>query len=532
MILALVYYECPMLCTLTLNGLVSALKAVSFDVGNQFNVVTVSFKPSETPQLAAAKKQTYLKSYGRAGADAGWHFLTGDEANIKRLTEAVGFRYRWVPEQNQFAHAAGITVLTPSGKIARYFFGVEYSPRDLRLGLVEAAAEHIGSPVDQLLLYCFHYDPATGKYGAVVMNIVRLGGAAHGAHPWRGTGHHVAAGPRAPCSRRGQQVSHAVQSATVPAAGIHGRQDVDALFYFLIGVSAFFAVLIAVLLIFFAVRYRRRSATDRPHAIEGALQLELLWTIIPFGLTMIMFVWSASIYREAAAATGQRHAGVRRRQAVDVEAAAHRGAARDQRAARAGGPSGEAHHDVGGRDSQLLRPGLPHQAGRACRGATRRRGSRRRTPGTYHLFCAEYCGTQHSGMIGSVIVMEPAEFATWLSGGVKQSLASAGENLFQQLGCSSCHVDDAKGRGPVLTGLFGKQVQLNNGATVVADETYVRESILNPQAKIVAGYQPIMPTFKGLVSEEQLLQLIAYIKEKGAGSGERSGGREPRERGA
>ena len=175
-ILALVYYECPMLCTLTLNGLVSALKAVSFDVGNQFNVVTVSFNPAETPNLAAAKKETYLKSYGRAGADAGWHFLTGDAANIKRLVDAVGFRYRYVPEQKQFAHAAGITVLTPSGKIARYFFGVEFAPRDLRLGLVEAANEKIGSPVDQLLLYCFHYDPVTGKYGAVVMNIIRLGG--------------------------------------------------------------------------------------------------------------------------------------------------------------------------------------------------------------------------------------------------------------------------------------------------------------------------------------------------------------------
>ena len=176
-ILALVYYECPMLCTLTLNGLVSALKAVSFDVGNQFNVVTVSFNPAETPSLAAAKKETYLKSYGRAGATAGWHFLTGDDANIKRLVDAVGFRYRYLPERKQFAHAAGITLLTPSGKIARYFFGVEYAPRDLRLGLVEASQERIGSPVDQLLLYCFHYDPATGKYGAVVMNIVRLGGA-------------------------------------------------------------------------------------------------------------------------------------------------------------------------------------------------------------------------------------------------------------------------------------------------------------------------------------------------------------------
>ena len=176
-ILALVYYECPMLCTLTLNGLVSALKAVSFGVGNEFNVVTVSFNPAETPSLAAAKKNTYLKSYGRAGAETGWHFLTGDDASIKRLVDAVGFRYRYLPEQKQFAHAAGITVLTPSGKIARYFFGVEYAPRDLRLALVEASQEHIGSPVDRLLLYCFHYDPETGKYGAVVMNIVRLGGA-------------------------------------------------------------------------------------------------------------------------------------------------------------------------------------------------------------------------------------------------------------------------------------------------------------------------------------------------------------------
>lgn len=175
-ILALVYYECPMLCTLTLNGLVSALKVLSFDVGNQFEVVTVSFNPSETPALAAAKKHTYLQRYGRDGAAAGWHFLTGDEPAIKRLAQAVGFRYVYLPQQRQFAHAAGIMVLTPRGKIARYFYGVEFAPRDLRLGLVEASNEKIGSPVDQLLLYCFHYDPVTGKYGAVIMNVLRLGG--------------------------------------------------------------------------------------------------------------------------------------------------------------------------------------------------------------------------------------------------------------------------------------------------------------------------------------------------------------------
>ncbi len=177
-VLSLVYYQCPMLCTQILNGMVSAFKTLSFSAGEQFEVVTVSFDPSETPELAAAKKQSYLQRYNRAGAEAGWHFLTGDEANIKRLAEAVGFRYTYDAQTKQFAHASGIMVLTPQGKIARYFYGIEYAPKDLRLGLVEASENKIGSPVDALLLYCYHYDPATGKYGAVVMNIVRLSGIA------------------------------------------------------------------------------------------------------------------------------------------------------------------------------------------------------------------------------------------------------------------------------------------------------------------------------------------------------------------
>jgi protein SCO1 len=176
-ILSLAYYECPMLCTLVLNGLASALKVLSFDVGNQFEVITVSFDPHDTPALAAAKKETILKEYGRPDAARGWHFLTGDAAAIAQLTTAVGFHYTALPEQHQFAHAAGIMVLTPRGKIARYFYGVEFAPRDLRLGLIEAAENRIGSPVDQLLLFCFHYDPATGKYGALAINSVRAGGA-------------------------------------------------------------------------------------------------------------------------------------------------------------------------------------------------------------------------------------------------------------------------------------------------------------------------------------------------------------------
>jgi len=176
-ILALVYFRCPMLCTQILNGLTSSLKEVTFDPGKDFQLLAVSFDPADTPQTALEKRENYLRRYNRPGTANGWHFLTGDEANIKALTSAAGFRYRYDPVSQQFIHASGIMILTPHGKLSRYFYGLDYSPRDLRLGLVEASAEKIGNPVDAVLLFCYHYDPATGKYGAVTMNILRLAGA-------------------------------------------------------------------------------------------------------------------------------------------------------------------------------------------------------------------------------------------------------------------------------------------------------------------------------------------------------------------
>jgi len=177
-VLALVYYECPGLCDLVLNGLTHSMEQVSLNLGSDFDAVTVSFNPRDTWQLAASKKANYVEKYQRKGAQEGWHFLTGKEEEIKTLAETVGFHYKYDPNTKQFAHASGIMVLTPAGKIARYFFGIEYKPRDLRLGLVEASNEKIGSPVDELLLYCFHYDPMTGKYGPVIQNITRVLGSA------------------------------------------------------------------------------------------------------------------------------------------------------------------------------------------------------------------------------------------------------------------------------------------------------------------------------------------------------------------
>jgi protein SCO1/2 len=180
-VLSLVYYDCPMLCTQVLNGMVTAFRVLPFQIGKEFDVVTVSFDPRETALLAAAKKKTYvgyLPQTMQPGANNGWHFLTGDEASIKQLTDAVGFRYHWDEATKQFAHASAIMMATPQGKLSRYYYGIDYSARDMRLGLIESAQNKIGSPVDQLLLYCYHYDPATGKYGAVVMNMIRLGGIA------------------------------------------------------------------------------------------------------------------------------------------------------------------------------------------------------------------------------------------------------------------------------------------------------------------------------------------------------------------
>lgn len=173
-ILALVYYECPMLCTLSLNGLMETMKAMAFVPGNQYQVLAVSFNPTETPGLAASKKATYLTALNRPGGEEGWRFLTGSQQSITKLTQAVGFRYRWDAANSQFVHATGIIVLTPDGKISRYIYGIDFPERDLRLALVEASSKKIGSRTDQVLLYCYHYDPVSGRYSLAINRILQV----------------------------------------------------------------------------------------------------------------------------------------------------------------------------------------------------------------------------------------------------------------------------------------------------------------------------------------------------------------------
>ncbi|MEP6945508.1 MAG: SCO family protein [Acidobacteriota bacterium] len=177
-ILALVYYECPMLCNQVLNGLSGSLKGINFDAGKEFDVVAISFdtRENDKPDLAKNKKANYVERYGRAGGENGWHFLTGTQDSIDKVTKAAGFNYHWDERSNQFAHAGGIMVVTPEGKMSHYLYGIDYAPKDLKFAVMEAGENKVGSPSDQLLLYCYHYDPATGKYGLAILNVIRLGG--------------------------------------------------------------------------------------------------------------------------------------------------------------------------------------------------------------------------------------------------------------------------------------------------------------------------------------------------------------------
>lgn len=504
-ILALVYYRCPMLCNEVLGGLVGSLKGISFDAGREFQIIAVSFDPSETPELARERKDFYVRRYSRPGAQQGWHFLTTDEAQIRALADAVGFRYKFDQATNQFAHAAAIMVLTPGGRLSHYFYGVEYSPKDLRLALVEASENRIGSPVDKLLLYCYQYDPAKGKYGPVIMNMVRLGSIA----VFLGIGALIFFFRR----RRAGHSSLALLLPLFPEQASSIAHRVDNLYFFLVGVSLFFAALVTALIVYFMIKYRRRSEGERGALVYGSVKLEAIWIVIPFAISMVIFVWGASVYfaitrapNEALELYGIGKQWMWKFQHPDGQRELnelHIPAGRNIKITLA---SEDVIHSFYVPAFRIKADLVPGRYTTVWFKATK--------PGKYHLFCAEYCGNQHSGMIGWVHVMEPSEYQAWLSGGSGgEAIASSGERLFQQLGCASCH--RSGGRGPALDGLFGRQVVLEGGQVIKADEGYLRESILNPKAKIVSGYQAVMPTYQGLVTEEQLLQLIAYIKSLG-----------------
>jgi cytochrome c oxidase subunit II len=291
--------------------------------------------------------------------------------------------------------------------------------------------------------------------------------------------------------------------------------DVDNLLIFLLAVAVFFTLLIFGAIFYFAIRYRRRSDQELPHVQHGGMVLEILWTVIPFGLTMIMFTWGARIFFEESRPPDdalqiyvvgkqwmwklQHMEGKREINELHIPLG---------RAVKLTMTSEDVIHSFFVPAFRTKQDAVPGKYSTTWFKPTK--------AGKYHLFCAEYCGTRHSGMIGWVYVMEPQDYANWMRGGESgASLADSGAKLFQDLACANCHKPDNTGRCPSLVGVFGSTVKLSSGGTVKADEAYIRESILQPNAKIVAGYQPVMPTFQGLVTEEGVLQLVEYIKSLG-----------------
>ena len=306
------------------------------------------------------------------------------------------------------------------------------------------------------------------------------------------------------------------------ASTFSGR--VDALFFFIVAVTAFFGVLVVALVTVFAIRYRRRHAAETGTPVHGALALELTWTAIPFVLAMVMFYWGVSVYFALARPPSN---------AMEIYAVGKRWMWKFQHVTGQR-EINELHVPVGqpvklliGSEDVIHSVYIPAFRVKmdAVPGRTTTLWFEATKPGRYRLFCAEYCGMKHSGMIGEVIVLGPGDFQTWLAGGPPVgSMTDAGQKLFTDLACVTCHREDASGRGPSLKNVFGGTVRLAGGGTVNADEQYLRESIVNPQAKIVEGFQPLMPTFQGLVTEEQLMQLIAYVKSIGKEGAPAAGG--------
>jgi cytochrome c oxidase subunit 2 len=563
----LAYYTCPMLCTLVLNGVVESTNQLDWTLGEQFENVTVSIDPSETPALAKAKKENYLHTYKKAGAADHWHFLVGRPENITRLAEAAGFGYRYDPTQKQFIHAAVTMVVTPDGRLSRYLYGIECPPQTLRLALLEAGQGKIGNTIDKLVLYCYHYDPSVGRYSPAAIRIMQVGGAltagvlgvllfglrlgerrrrrergskgkgaSGGAAAPRGldgggsdggnsggTGPNGAAGiiaalaflPAALLAGAGRALAQERPYFWLPQRASTESGRVDWLFNFILVISLIFFLLVVTFMVFFVVRYRRRPGRGPEQTSTHNLALELTWSIIPFALLVLMFAFGFKTYLDMnmpprnaipILVTGQKWAWQFTYPNGYVDGVLHVPVNTPISLTLS---SEDVIHSFYVPDFRVKKDVVPGRYNTAWFQAT--------TPGTFPVYCAEYCGSGHSDMLTSVVVHEPGGYETWLDDVAnfvdKIPPAQAGERIFQGRGCTSCHsVDGRTGVGPTLQGVFGTQVILANGSKVLADENYIRESILEPAAKTVAGFDPVMPTYQGRIKDKEITVIIEYLK--------------------
>lgn len=533
-ILSLNYSRCPLLCTLQLQGLVDVLREIDLTPGADFDVVSISIDPLETVEQSALAREKHLRAYGVAGAGDGWHFLTGTRENIRRVAYSVGFQYEYLPDQREYAHAAVFMVITPDGRVSHYFYGVQYDPTAVRLALIESSEGQLGSAFDQLLLFCFHYDAQAGSYGPVAKNIMSVGGAVtvvflalwlvpawlrRKAQSSIGTspGFSVSPDETAPAPR--QVLTPAVVlpavSSWFPESASSVAGNVDWLFRFILAICVVFFVLIVGLLVYFVIRYRRTDERRVGSGPSHNTRLEIAWSVIPFLLLALIFGYGAYGFVQMSSPPDN---------AYEIRVTAKMWSWSFQypngyidnelhvpvdRPVRLVMKSDDVIHSLYVPAFRVKQDLIPGRYTKMWFEATE--------SGNFPLFCAEYCGQQHSDMIANAIVHPAGEFDRWLdkASNLLETLtpAKAGEVLYTRRGCAQCHsIDGSRRVGPTFYKLFRSTQRMSTGDDLVVDENYIRESILEPQAKVREGYRPVMPTYQGQLKDEELDALIEYIK--------------------
>jgi len=534
-VLSLNYSRCPLLCQLQLQGLVDSLRRIDLNPGQDFDIVSVSIDPLETPQQASTARQRHLRAYGVPGAGNGWHFLTGERQSIRAIADAAGFEYRYLPEQKEYAHAAVMMIVTPDGLLSHYFYGVQYDPPALRLALIESSQGQLGSAFDQLLLFCLHYDAEAGRYGPVARNIMSLGGALTVillslwlVPAWlrrlnSGRQRQTVSAEKdcltSRCTQRRQVLAPSLMlplsAAWFPESASTVASDVDGLFWFITVICTVFFLLIVGLMTFFVIRYRRTGQRQTGSGPSHNTRLEVLWSVVPGILLMLIFAYGAKGFVEMGTppentyeikVTAKMWSWSFRYPNGHVDNELHVPAGRPVRLVM---NSDDVIHSLFVPAFRLKQDVIPGRYTRLWFEATQ--------VGQFPLFCAEYCGQKHSDMVANVVVHRSGEFERWLetAANLLNTLppSEAGKILYTRRGCAQCHSTDGSRRvGPSFYKLFSSRQRMTTGRTVIVDENYVRESILEPQAKVREGFRPVMPTYQGQLKDAEIDALIEYIK--------------------
>ncbi len=534
-LLSLNYSDCPMLCMLQLNGLVDSLIDVSLTPGEDFEILSVSIDPTETPERARLTQQKYVKTYGRLDTANGWHFWVGKQSSIDRLADAVGFRYKFIPERNEFSHVAAVMVCTPTGIVSRYLYGVQFAPKTLQLSLVEASEGKIGSTMDKILLFCFHYDAEAGRYGPMAQRLMQMGAGltlfvlAIGLVPvWLRRSSRTAKPESSPDSASDDagRASLAPMLALPLAQSSGGNfffperasaasESVDTVFFFILWISIFFFAIIVGAMVYFLMKYRERPGVEAVKTATHSNFLEILWSVIPTIIVGVIFVWGFVAYMDMRQPPDN---------AYEIRVVAKKW---NWEFVYPNGHREPNLHVPVNRPVQLVMSSddvihsLYIPAFRLKMDVVPGRYTKTwfepRRVGEYTLFCAEYCGEQHSKMLAQVVVHPSGEFEKWLADAAnfleRVTPEEGGRIVYERKGCIQCHsLDGSAKAGPTFKGSFGEEHEMADGRRILVDENYIRKSILEPQSDIRAGFKPVMPTYAGQIRDEEIGALIAFIK--------------------